>query len=69
LAFVIIGAVSTIGVLTVSVIEEVALGQELSKPVAVKVIAISPVVVGVNVGFNACLLLKVPLALDQVKVP
>jgi len=51
---------------TVNVKEETASEQASSNPVAVKVIVISPVVVGVKVGFNAFALLKVPPVLDHV---
>ena len=58
-------AVRVTAVFTVKVKEEVA-SVQIPNPVAVKVIVISPVVVGVKVGFNAFALLKVPPVLDQV---
>ena len=60
-------AVSVGAELTVNVIDDTAF-EQLPKPAAVKVIVIAPVVVGVNVGFNALALLKVPPVLDQVIV-
>ena len=57
-------AVRVTAVFTVKVKEEVA-SVQIPNPVAVKVIVISPVVVGVKVGFNAFALLKVPPGYKQ----